>query len=163
MFNEGTLDAAEKSLSRIKSGLRPSPASAKGLPTEAATSFSAQAEATRKSFVDAMDDDFNTPLAIAALFELVKAINTARDQGATTEQLKASQDVLRELTGVLGLRLSDKTGSGDADKFVDALVEVRNEVRKQKLWQLSDQIRDKLKALGVTIADSKEGTTWRWG
>jgi cysteinyl-tRNA synthetase len=163
MFNEGTLDAAEKSLSRIKSGLRPPPASAKGLPAEAATSFSAQAEATRKSFVDAMDDDFNTPLAIAALFELVKAINTARDQGATTDQLKASQDVLRELTGVLGLRLSDKTGSGEADKFVDALVEVRGEVRKQKLWQLSDQIRDKLKALGVTIEDSKEGTTWRWG
>ncbi len=163
MFNEGTLDAAEKSLSRLKSGLRAASPSAKGLPAEAATGFSAQGEATRKAFVDAMDDDFNTPLAIAALFELVKAINTARDQGATTEQLKPAQDVLRELTGVLGLRLSDKAGSADADKFVNALVEIRSEVRKQKLWQLSDQIRDKLKELGVTLEDTKEGTTWRWG
>ena len=163
MFNEGTLDASEKSLSRLKSGLRPAPASAKGIPAEAASGFAAQAEATRKSFVDAMDDDFNTPLAIAALFELVKAINTARDQGATTEQIKPAQDALRELTGVFGLRLSDKAGASDADKFVDVLVEVRSEVRKQKLWPLSDLIRDKLKALGVTIEDSKEGTSWRWG
>src|SRR5512135_1987085 len=162
MFNDGTLDAAEKSLSRLKSGFRPAPASAKGLPAEAAAGFAAQGETTRKSFTDAMDDDFNTPLAMAALFELVKAINTARDQGASDEQLKASQDALRELTGVLGLRLAEKAGSGDADKFIEALVEVRNEVRKQKLWQLSDLIRDRLKALGVALEDSKEGTTWKW-
>src|SRR5512135_937290 len=79
MFNDGTLDAAEKSLSRLKSALRPAPASAQGLPAEAAAGFAAQGETTRKSFTDAMDDDFNTPLAMAALFELVKAINTARD------------------------------------------------------------------------------------
>jgi cysteinyl-tRNA synthetase len=163
MFNEGTLDAAEKSLSRLKSGLRPAPPTSKGLPEEAASGFATQAEATRKAFIDAMDDDFNTPLAIAALFELVKAINTARDQGATDAQIKPAQDVLRELTGVFGLRLSDKAGSGDADKFVDVLVEVRNEVRKQKIWQLSDLIRDRLKALGVALEDSKEGTTWKWG
>jgi cysteinyl-tRNA synthetase len=162
MFNDGTLDAAEKSLSRLKSGLRPAPASAQGLPAEAASGFAGQADATRKQFIEAMDDDFNTPLAMAALFELVKAINTARDQGATDQQLKPSQEALRELTGVLGLRLADKAGSGDADKFVDALVEVRNEVRKQKLWPLSDLIRDRLKALGVALEDSKEGTTWKW-
>ncbi len=163
LFNEGTLDAAEKSASRLKSGLRPAPASAKGLPAEAAAGFGAQGEATRKAFVEAMDDDFNSPLAIAALFELVKAINTARDQGATNEQLKPAQDVLRELSGVLGLRLAEKAGAGEADRFIDVLVEVRSEVRKQKLWQLSDLIRDRLKALGVTIEDTKEGTTWRWG
>jgi len=64
---------------------------------------------------------------------------------------------------VLGLRLQEKTGSGDADKFIDLLVKVRSEVRKQKLWALSDQIRDQLKELGVMIEDSKDGTTWRWG
>ncbi len=162
MFNEGTLDAAEKSVSRLRSGFRPAPGSAKGLPAEAATGFAAQGEATRKAFEDAMDDDFNTPLAIAALFELVKGINTARDQGANGEQLKPAQDVLRELSGVLGLRLAEKAGSGDADKFVDALIEVRSEVRKQKLWPLSDLIRDRLKELGVAVEDSKEGTTWKW-
>jgi cysteinyl-tRNA synthetase len=110
-----------------------------------------------------MDDDFNTPLAIAGLYELVKTTNSARDNGATNEQLKPAQDTLRELTGVLGLRLQEKQGSGDADKFIDLLVEVRSEVRKQKLWQLSDLIRGRLKERGVVIEDSKEGTKWRWG
>jgi len=97
------------------------------------------------------------------LHELVKAINSARDNGATNEQLRVAQDTLRELTGVLGLRLQEKQGSGDADKFIDLLVEVRSEVRKQKLWQLSDLIRNKLQEQGVVIEDSKEGTKWRWG
>ena len=71
---------------------------------------------------------------------------------------------LRELTGVLGLRLQEKQGSGgDADRFINLLVEVRSEVRKQKLWQLSDLIREQLKERGVMIEDTKEGTTWRWG
>ena len=163
IFNEETQDAAEKSLERLKSAFRPAPASAQGLSSEAASALANQTETAQQSFTDAMDDDFNTPLVLAGLYELVKAINTARDNGATNEQLKPAQDTLRELTGVLGLRLQEKQGSGDADKFVDLLVEVRSEVRKQKLWQLSDLIRNRLKEQGVVIEDSKEGTKWRWG
>jgi len=163
IFNEETQDAAEKSLERLKSAFRPAPASAQGLSPEAASALADQTETTQQSFTEAMDDDFNTPLAIAALHEVVKAINSARDHGATNEQLKPAQETLRELTGVLGLRLQEKQGSGDADRFVDLLVEVRTEVRKQKLWAMSDLIRDKLKELGVVIEDSKEGTKWRWG
>jgi cysteinyl-tRNA synthetase len=163
MFNDETLDAAEKNVERIKSGLRPAPASSKGLPAGSAAELITQAESTQQSFTTAMDDDFNTAGVMAVLFELVKAINTARDNGATNEQLEPAQATLRELTGVLGLRLADKKGSGDADKFIDLLVEVRSEVRKQKLWALSDQIRDKLTELGVTIEDTKDGTNWRWG
>jgi cysteinyl-tRNA synthetase len=162
MFSEETLDAAEKNVERIKSGLRPAPASSKGLPAGSASELNTQAESTQQSFTTTMDDDFNTAGAMAALFELVKAINTARDNGATTEQLGPAQATLRALTGVFGLRLADKKGSGDADKFIELLIEVRDEVRKQKLWALSDQIRDQLKELGVTIEDSKDGTTWRW-
>ena len=162
-FNEGIQDAAEKSLERLKSAFRPPSPSAKGLPAGTASELVSQAESTQQSFTDAMDDDFNTPLAIAALHELVKAVNTGRDQGAADDQLKPAQATLRELTGVLGLRLQEKQGSGDADKFIDLLVEVRSEARKQKLWAFSDLIRDKLKELGVTIEDTKEGTTWRWG
>jgi cysteinyl-tRNA synthetase len=163
IFNEETQDAAEKSLERLKSAFRPAPASAQGLSPEAASALANQTESTQQSFTDAMDDDFNTPLAIAGLHELVKAINNARDHSATNEQLQPAQATLRELTSVLGLRLLDKQGSGDADRFVDLLVEVRSEVRKQKLWAMSDLIRDKLKELGVVIEDSKEGTKWRWG
>src|SRR5215216_7564272 len=162
IFNEETQDAAEKSLERLKSAFRPVSAPAKGLPAGSAAELVTQAESTQQSFTDAMDDDFNTPLAIAALHELVKAINTARDQGATDDQLKPAQATLRELTGVLGLRLQEKQGAGEADKFIDLLVEVRSEARKQKLWAFSDLVRGKLKELGVTIEDSKEGTTWRW-
>ncbi len=163
IFNEETQDAAEKSLERLKSAFRPASASAKGLSPEAASAIATQTETTQQAFTDAMDDDFNTPLAIAALHELVKAINTARDNSATDEQLQPAQATLRELTGVLGLRLQEKQGSGGADKFVDLLVEVRSEVRKQKLWATSDLIRNKLKELGVVIEDSKEGTKWKWG
>ena len=163
IFSEETQDAAERSLERLKSAFRSAPASAKGLSPEAASAFVTQTETTQGGFTDAMDDDFNTPLALAALYDLVKAINTARDNGATDEQLQPAQATLRELTGVLGLRLQEKQGSGDADKFIDLLVEVRSEVRKQKLWALSDLIRDKLKESGVVIEDGKEGTKWRWG
>ena len=162
IFNDETQDAAEKSLERLKTALRPASPSANGLSAEAASALAAQAESTKQAFIAAMDDDFNTPLALAALYELVKAINTARDNGATDAQLQPAQSMLRELTGVLGLRLQEKQGAGDADKFIDLLVEVRSEVRKQKLWALSDLIRDRLKELGVTLEDTKDGTKWRW-
>src|SRR5262249_25647240 len=163
IFNEETQDAAEKSLERLRSAFRPAAASAKGLSPEAASALSTQTESTHQAFTNAMDDDFNTPLALAELYELVKAINTACDNSATDEQIQPAQATLRELTGVLGLRLQEKQGSGDADKFIDLLVEVRSEVRKQKLWQLSDLIRERLKEQGVVIEDSKEGSKWRWG
>jgi len=162
LFTEETLDASATNVARLQSGLRGASGSAAGLPADAAAAFVAQGEATRKAFVDAMDDDFNTPLALAALFNLIKSINTARDQGATDGQLQPAQAVLRELTGVLGLRLAEKQGSAQADAFVALLVEVRGEVRKQKLWALSDLIRDRLAALGVVIEDGKDATTWRW-
>jgi cysteinyl-tRNA synthetase len=67
------------------------------------------------------------------------------------------------LSSVLGLSLN-QTGIGEsnADPFIDLLIEIRKEIRTQKLWPLSDQIRDRLLALGVIIEDSKEGTSWRW-
>ena len=162
MFTDETLDAAEKGLDRFKSALRPALPNASGLSPEAASALTSQAEGTQQSFTDTMGDDFNTAGALAPLYELGKAINTARDAGASDEQLAPAQATLRELTGVLGLRLAEKTGSGDADKFIDLLVEVRGQARVEKMWALSDTIRDKLKELGVTIEDSKDGTSWRY-
>ncbi len=161
-FNEDTLDAAQKNVERLKSALRPASASASGLNPESLSALAAASETAKANFIEAMDSDFNTAGAVAALFELSKFINTARDNNATGEQLKSAQETFRELAGVLGLKLEEKQGSGDADAFIDLLIEVRAEVRKQKLWALSDQIRDKLKELGVTIEDSKDGTKWRY-
>jgi len=162
IFNEETQDAAEKSLERLKSAFRPAPVTAKGLTPEAASALMTQTESTQGSFTNAMDDDFNTPLAIAALHELVKTINTARDHGATDAQLQPAQATLRELTGGLSLRLPEKQGSSEDETRVNALIEERNQARKLKQWARSDEIRDQLKEMGVTIEDSKDGTKWRW-
>jgi cysteinyl-tRNA synthetase len=162
IFNDETVDAAEKNLARLRSAFRAAPASAQGLSPESASAFIGQAESIRAAFTDAMDDDFNTALALAVLFDLVRSINTARDQGANDDQLKPAQGVLRELSGVLGLQLQEKQGTTHADALIALLVEVRGEVRKQKLWALSDLIRDKLTALGVALEDSKDGTNWKW-
>ncbi|NWG33930.1 MAG: cysteine--tRNA ligase [Chloroflexi bacterium] len=163
IFSDETQDAAEKSLERLKTALRPASPSASGLSPESASALPAQAQSTKQAFIEAMDDDFNTPLALAALYELVKAINTARADGATDEQLKPAQATLRELTGVLGLRLQEKTGSGEMEAQVRALIEERNEARRQKNWARSDEIRGQLKEMGVIIEDSRDGTKWRWG
>ena len=162
-FNDEVIEQTERTLERLKSALRPALPGAKGLDEESARNLAAQAEETREGFIRAMDDDFNSAVALSHLFELVRAINQARTAGATDADLQAAQGVLRELAGVLGLRLQAKVEeSHAADPFIDLLVEVRTELRKQKLWALSDLVRDRLAALGVILEDSKEGTTWRY-
>jgi cysteinyl-tRNA synthetase len=160
-YSNDILDAAERGLDRLRSAMKPAPLSANGAPKDMLAILDKQSEATQQGFCDAMDDDFNTSGALANLFELVRTINTARDAGATTEELKPGQDTLLELTGVLGLRLGGKKSSSNgADKFIELLIDVRTEARKQKNWALSDLIRDRLKDLGVVIEDGKDGTTW---
>jgi len=163
-YSDEIVEAAERGLDRLRSALKPAPASAPGVAAAARSALVEQVGASTQAFIEAMDDDFNTSGGLAALFELVRGINTARDADATNPELASAQETLRTLASVLGLRLQEKkSGSGEADKLVDLLVEVRTEMRKQKQWAMSDLIRDRLKALGVTIEDNKEGTTWRWG
>jgi cysteinyl-tRNA synthetase len=93
----------------------------------------------------------------------VKVINQARADGANTAQLESVQSVFNELTGTLGLVLSEEsTQASSADAFIDLLVAVRWDLRAEKNWKMSDKIRDELKALGVILEDSKDGTTWSW-
>lgn len=162
-YSDEIIDAAERGLDRLRSALKPAPSGAPGAAKDMRASLDKQTETTQQTFNDAMDDDFNSSGGLAALFELVRTVNTARDAGATDAELKPSQDTLCTLTGVLGLRLGEKkTSSGDADKFVTLLVDVRTEMRKQKNWAISDLIRDRLKELGVAIEDNKNGTSWHW-
>jgi cysteinyl-tRNA synthetase len=160
-YSDEIMEAAERGLDRLRSALKAAPAGAPGASAQASAALDQQTETAQQTFVEAMDDDLNSSGGLAALFELVRAVNTARDAGATDAQLKPAQDTLCTLTGVLGLRLGEKKASGgDADKFIALLVELRSEARNQKNWALSDLIRDRLKELGVAIEDSKEGTTW---
>jgi cysteinyl-tRNA synthetase len=162
-YSDDIMDAAERGLDRLRSGLKAAPENAPGAAAEALAALDQQTETTQQTFIEAMDDDFNSSGGLAALFELVRAVNTARSAGASQAQLKPAQDTLRTLTGVLGLRLEEKKAAGgDADAFIALLVEVRSEARKQKNWALGDLIRDRLKELGVMIEDSKDGTSWHW-
>jgi len=161
VFNEETLDAAQKGLERLASGLRP--ASGAGSGTDVVTRVEEQAKQTESDFIRAMDDDFNTAGAITALYDLVRVLNTAKDADASPSQIENAQQKLRGLINVLGLRLEDKQGDTASEKFIELLLEVRREVRAQKLWALSDLIRDRLKELNVIVEDSKDGSNWRWG
>jgi cysteinyl-tRNA synthetase len=119
-------------------------------------------ETARGRFTEAMDQDLNTSGALAALFDLVRAVNTARDAGAAAPALEGAQATLRELAGVLGLRLSGARRSGkDIAPFVELLIETRAALRKAKQFELADSIRKRLTDLGVTLEDGPTGTRWR--
>jgi cysteinyl-tRNA synthetase len=117
-------------------------------------------EPFRKRFIAAMDDDLNTPQALASLFDLTREINRGHDDG---KRIGAAQGTLRELTGVLGLRLypEDEKTTQPASPFVELLAEIRQELRDAKQWELADRIRDRLQALGVSLEDSADGSKWR--
>jgi cysteinyl-tRNA synthetase len=121
-------------------------------------------DATRQRFTEAMDDDFNTAGALGHLFDFVRGINLARDSGVDDQGLKPAQALLLELASILGIRMVPQPAAkaGAAEPFIDLLVAVRTELRTQKLWSLSDQIRDRLLEMDVILEDSKSGTTWRW-
>ncbi len=162
-FNDEVIAQAERALDRLRSALRPPLSEGQAMAEDAVEALNRQMQATRAGFVEVMDDDFNTAAALGQLFELVRAINQARDAGADSTTLSPAQGLLKELAGVLGLRLEKAEASGaEAAPFVELLIEIRNQLRSQKLWALSDQIRDQLGELGVVLEDSKDGTGWRW-
>ena len=160
-FGDDVIAQAERALERLRLALRP--VSGGTLTSgEAVESLNKQVEASRQGYVDCMDDDFNSAGALGYLFELLRAINQARDAGIAPELIAPAQGVLRELMQVFGLRPERESGGSQADAFIDLLIEIRRELRSQKLWALSDLVRNRLTELGVLLEDSKEGTTWRW-
>ena len=119
-----------------------------------------------QQFCQAMDDDFNTPQAIAVLFEIAKELNVVKDQQAD-EQAKLLASTLKTLGGVIGLlQLEPESflqGQNDDDEVavIEALIVQRNQARVDKNWALADEARDKLNALNIVLEDSAGKTTWR--
>ena len=110
-----------------------------------------------------MDDDFNSAGALGQLFDLVRAINQARAENATDEELASAQNTFKELTGVLGLQLkAPEAAASNADSFIDLLVALRQDLRKNKNYDLADKVRLELAELGVVIEDTAQGSTWHW-
>ena len=105
-------------------------------------------------FIEAMDDDFNTPQALAALFDLARDINKAEETGVNV--IKA-RETLKELGGVLGLTFKAPEET-PLDKSTEELIAERNRLRKAKRWQEADKIRDELALHGIVLEDSPDGT-----
>ncbi|MEL7563053.1 cysteine--tRNA ligase [Dehalogenimonas sp. 4OHTPN] len=141
-------------------------------------------EAYRKRFIETMDDDFNTPRALATLFDLARDLNRIDSEGGDASAAKTS---LRELADVLGLRLvAAKTAAdsgeiaetgaeifreldrdvpdwnGDAGKAMADVIALRAELRKAKDFANADVLRGKLESIGVSLKDTPSGTTWEY-
>ena len=105
-----------------------------------------------------MEDDLNTADALAAVFVLVRDINTAIANGANKATLEACADVFDQLTWVLGLVYNRKTEALDSE--IEALIEKRTEARKNKDFKTADAIRDQLKEMGIILEDTPQGVKW---
>ena len=115
-------------------------------------------EQRRNEFINAMEDDLNTADALAAVFSLVRDINTAISAGAGKDAVEAFAEVFDELTYVLGLVYNRNTD--DLDSEVEALIEQRTAARKAKDFATADAIRDKLKEMGIILEDTPQGVKW---
>ena len=127
--------------------------------TEEEKELYAKTEEYVASFERAMDDDFNTADAIAAVFDLVKYINTTADGSRSKEFLDSLYARLETLTDVLGIIIDKKEEILDAE--IEAMIEKRQAARKERNFALADQIRDELLAKGIILEDTREGVKWK--
>jgi len=116
-------------------------------------------EGFRRRFNDAMDDDLNTADAIGVLFELVRAVNSAVEEAPTRVFASACLEMIREFTDVLGLLYNQKKES--LDSRVEALIQARQQARKDKNYAEADRIRDELKSMGIELMDTPQGVKWK--
>ena len=158
-LSDDALQASEKGYKRLMEAIKRLP----DLPVSNETSF--DVDALIDSFYAAMNDDFNTPILIANLFEATRFINLTNDGKETITQ--ADRDKLQNAVNsfafdVLGLhKTQQESGNNQAfDKTVQLLIEIRNQARTDKNWALSDQIRDELAKYGIQLKDGKDGTTY---
>jgi len=167
-LSDDVMTAANAGIERLRHALRES-AAGDGAALDASTE--------RERFIAAMEDDMNAPQALASLFDLARAINRSRDDGGAID---AAQETLRELTGVLGLRLDSapvveldavtlsklasrfdvSCGGTDVDSTIEALLASREQARQDRDFARADEIRDALAEAGVEIEDTTEGPRW---
>lgn len=167
-FSNEAVDGAGKGLARLRQTFQQLAGRIHTAP-DVNESHTISLDTYRSEFRKAMDDDFNTPQAIAVLFELGKEINgliaTGKPVGRTS--LHELDEVRKEFaSGVLGI-LNDATivrqslnGTSEAD-LLALIVDIRKDIRAQKLWGISDKIRDGLQKLGIVVEDTKEGAQWK--
>ena len=160
-FSNEALKAAEKGLQRLLDA----DALLDGLPASSATSVSEVRGLGERAYA-ALNDDLNTPIVIAELFDAARIINSVHYQQATLsaedlQELKRTYRLfLRDLLGLRDERLSEGASTDAFKGAIDLLLSLRQEAKSRKDWATSDKIRDELTALGFVIKDTKEGTEW---
>ncbi|GAB6159411.1 cysteine--tRNA ligase [Howardella ureilytica] len=161
-FSDELMESAKNGLERIKtcvSTLDRLAENASGAIKESEQNIVSEVNKCKKSFEDAMDDDFNTAFAVAAVFDLVKIANTYANEDSSADILKFLADTIVTLCGVLGLDVEPKEELLDSD--IEKLIEERTAARKNKDFARADEIRDELEAKGIILEDSRDGVHWK--
>ncbi len=149
LLDKKLIGDAERSMRRIRNAVEAKPV---------ASEDSLDASSYKRRFIEAMDDDLNSPQALASIFDLCRKMNQSRDNGINVSE---AAELVRELAGVLGFTLEappQKDGLGDDE--INALVQQRKDARAEKRWGDADAVRDQLDAAGISIADTGGETTW---
>ena len=162
-YSEELMESAKSGLERIRTcGDRLKDLIAKAPVAQMSEDEDSLLDTTKEyvtNFEDAMDDDFNTADAIAAIFDLVKFANTKLDEESSSEILMNVYQKIERLLGVLGLEFTVE--KEDVDQQIRDLIEKRQQARKEKNFALADQIRDELLAQGIELLDTREGVKWK--
>jgi cysteinyl-tRNA synthetase len=169
-FTDERLKGAETSLNRLSKSLESledaKKVSVNRKPTETEQKIRQKITKFEQDFVNAMDEDFNTPKALAALFEMSKEINRflAEQKQVSSDVLEQVYDSFSGLTKALGLFQQEKTknvGGQVTDELVQLLFDLREQLRKKGEYGLSDEIRARMKEAGLVIEDTAEGPKWK--
>jgi cysteinyl-tRNA synthetase len=119
-------------------------------------------EKARKDFVDNMDDDFNSRAAIAVIFDFAREANRLMAEGRLSKEGALEAHLfLEEVDQVLGVLPSAPVGAEDLDAVIQVIIEIRKELRNRKMYDLADQIREKLALKGIKLEDTAEGAKWK--
>ncbi len=128
--------------------------------TDTEKEFLSKLDSFKEKFIGAMDDDLNTADAIAAIFDIVYASNTALSGENSREVIEKTIALIRELGNVLGLFQKSNEKSIDAE--IEKMIEQRNKAREEKDWATADAIRDKLKEMNIVLKDTPLGVKWSY-
>ncbi len=167
-FSDQALESAQKGLGRFHQTFA---RLLKTHPTQTGKDeqFEKKIKNYRQKFIEAMNDDFNTPKALAELFEFLKEVNTWLDSGkVSAETHRQAIQVIEETAGqVLGLLPADYSefeskNKGDVEAIVQILIDVRNALRKEKNFALADEIRHRLQQINIELKDTPQGTVWEY-
>lgn len=169
-LTEESISAAEKGRQRIWGAVQ----GVRGLldgaeEGELAPDIAAAIAQCREAFDSNMDDDFNTPGALGALYDFTREVNTLinGEKPLVKQDLAAIDELYRQLGGqVLGIVPDDIADEALADlsnELVELLLDLRAELRGAKQWELADQVRDRLAELGISLKDTSDGTVWQYG